>query len=198
MVRAAMAAVQGGRAGRQRRRRAGGVSGSWWWRPSAGQCGLSATSSPARSSGSPVRPGGSGPVCGSWKPRSRSYGCAFSFCWQAWFAEHPAQPAPAEPAPTAPRGPRRGQSTGHQDEQVRGRSVVAAHPAPGARLADPRGRARTLLAGVVDQGPALPATAAARRRPCRPAAAPLPATVVNKPPLGDPVTVEAVLAYRRV
>jgi Transposase DDE domain len=21
--------------------------------------------------------------------------CAFSFCWQAWFAEHPAQPAPA-------------------------------------------------------------------------------------------------------
>jgi hypothetical protein len=87
--------------------------------------------------------------------------CAFSFCWQAWFAEHPAQPAPAEPATTAPQGAARGETTGHQDEQVRGRSVVAGHAAPGARLADPVGRARTLLAGVVDQGPALPATAAA-------------------------------------
>jgi hypothetical protein len=87
--------------------------------------------------------------------------CAFSFCWQAWFAEHPAQPAPAEPATTAPQGAARGETTGHQDEQVRGRSVVAAHAAPGARLADPVGRARTLLAGVVDQGPALPAAAAA-------------------------------------
>jgi hypothetical protein len=34
--------------------------------------------------------------------------CAFSFCWQAWFAEHPAPPAPAEPQATAPRGPRGG------------------------------------------------------------------------------------------
>jgi hypothetical protein len=30
--------------------------------------------------------------------------CAFSFCWQAWFAEYPAQPARAEPQATAPPG----------------------------------------------------------------------------------------------
>jgi hypothetical protein len=30
--------------------------------------------------------------------------CAFSFCWRAWFAEHPAQPAPAEPQAAAPTG----------------------------------------------------------------------------------------------
>jgi hypothetical protein len=87
--------------------------------------------------------------------------CAFSFCWQAWFAEHPAQPAPAEPAATAPQGAARGETTGHQDEQVRGRGAVAGHATPGPRLADPLGRARTLLAGVVDQGPAVPAPAAA-------------------------------------
>jgi DDE superfamily endonuclease len=87
--------------------------------------------------------------------------CAFSFCWQAWFAEHPAQPAPAQPMTTGPRGAARGERTGHYDEQVRGRGVVAGRAAAGARLADPVGRARALVAGVVDQGPALPATAAA-------------------------------------
>jgi DDE superfamily endonuclease len=87
--------------------------------------------------------------------------CAFSFCWQAWFAEHPAQPAPAQPTTTGPRGAARGERTGHYDEQVRGRGVVAGRAAAGARLADPVGRARALVAGVVDQGPALPATAAA-------------------------------------
>jgi hypothetical protein len=87
--------------------------------------------------------------------------CAFSFCWQAWFAEHPAQPAPAEPATTAPPGVARGETTGHQDEHVRDRGVVAGHAAPGARLADPVGRARTLVAGVVDGAPAGPAAAAA-------------------------------------
>jgi hypothetical protein len=87
--------------------------------------------------------------------------CAFSFCWQAWFAEHPAQPAPAQPMTTGPRGAARGERTGHYDEQVRGRGVMAGRAAAGARLADPVGRARALVAGVVDQGPALPATAAA-------------------------------------
>jgi len=87
--------------------------------------------------------------------------CAFSFCWRAWFAEHPAQPAPAEPQATAPPGAARGETTGHQDEQVRGRGVVAGHATPGARLADPVGRARALVAGVVDRAPAGPAAAAA-------------------------------------
>ena len=87
--------------------------------------------------------------------------CAFSFCWRAWFAEHPAQPAPAEPQATAPPGAARGETTVHQDEHVRGRGVVAGHATPGARLADPVGRARALVAGVVDRAPAGPAAAAA-------------------------------------
>jgi hypothetical protein len=37
--------------------------------------------------------------------------CAFSFCWRAWFAEHPAQPAPVEPAAVAPIGAARGETT---------------------------------------------------------------------------------------
>ena len=87
--------------------------------------------------------------------------CAFSFCWRAWFAEHPAQPAPAEPQAAAPKGAARGETTSRQVSRARRGRAVAGHPAPGARLADPVGRAAALLAGVVGQGPALPATAAA-------------------------------------
>jgi hypothetical protein len=87
--------------------------------------------------------------------------CAFSFCWQAGFAEHPAQPAPAEPQATAPPGAARGETTSHQDQRVPGRGVVAGRAAPGARLADPLGRARALLAGVVAGAPASPAAVAA-------------------------------------
>ncbi len=87
--------------------------------------------------------------------------CAFSFCWRAWFAEQAARPAPVEPQPAAPTGAVRGETTGNQGEQVRGRGVLAAGAAPGTRLADPVGRAGTLVAGVVAGGPALPAAAAA-------------------------------------
>jgi len=87
--------------------------------------------------------------------------CAFSFCWRAWFAEHPAQPAPTEPQPAAPTRAVRGETTGNQRQQVRGRGVLAGDTAPGPRLADPVGRAGTLVAGVVAGGPALPALAAA-------------------------------------
>jgi hypothetical protein len=86
---------------------------------------------------------------------------AFSFCWRAWFAEHPAQPAPAEPQAAAPTGAARGETTSRRGSRARRGRAVAGHPAPGARLADPVGRAAALLAGVVGQGPALPATAAA-------------------------------------
>jgi SRSO17 transposase len=84
--------------------------------------------------------------------------CAFSFCWRAWFAEHPAQPAPAEPA--APTGAARGERTGPPRKPAR-TGLLAGDAAPGARLADPVGRARTLVAGVVDRAPAAPAAVAA-------------------------------------
>jgi DDE superfamily endonuclease len=80
--------------------------------------------------------------------------CAFSFCWRAWFAEQA-----AAVQPTAPAGAR-GEAARRHGRQARHRRV-AAGAAPGARLADPTGRARTLLAGVVDQAPTSPAWDAA-------------------------------------
>jgi DDE superfamily endonuclease len=84
--------------------------------------------------------------------------CAFSFCWQAWFADHPAQPAAPDPAavPTAARGApatRHRGRTGRQD-------LMAGGVAGGAGLADPLERAGALLAGVV-AGTAAPAAATA-------------------------------------
>jgi hypothetical protein len=87
--------------------------------------------------------------------------CAFSFCWRAWFAEQAAQPAAAEPQAAAPTGAARGETTSRQGGRARRGRAVAGRAAPGARLADPTGRARTLLAGVVDQAPASPAWDAA-------------------------------------
>jgi hypothetical protein len=80
--------------------------------------------------------------------------CAFSFCWQAWFADRPAQPAAA--VPTAARGApatRHRGRTGRQD-------LVAGGVAGGAGLADPLDRAGALLAVVV-AGAAAPAAPAA-------------------------------------
>jgi SRSO17 transposase len=84
--------------------------------------------------------------------------CAFSFCWRAWFAMPPAQPAPAEPA--APTGAARGERTDPPRKPARA-GLVAGDAAPGTRLADPLGRARALVAVVVDSAPAGPAAAAA-------------------------------------
>jgi hypothetical protein len=89
--------------------------------------------------------------------------CAFSFCWRAWFAEHPAQPAsaePVEPQAVASPGAARGETT-EQPHQASRDGLVAGDAAPGARLADPVGRARALVASVVDGAPAGPAQAAA-------------------------------------
>jgi len=90
--------------------------------------------------------------------------CAFSFCWRAWFAEHPAQPAPAEPAvaepAAAPTGAARGDRAGPPRQAARA-GRVAGGAAAGARLADPLGRAGTLVAGVVNHAPADPAPVAA-------------------------------------
>src|SRR5512132_3510746 len=87
--------------------------------------------------------------------------CAFSFCWRAWFAEHPAQPAPVEPAAAAPIGAARGETTSRQASRARRDGALASDATPGARLVDPVGRAGALVAGVVAGAPALPAPAAA-------------------------------------
>ena len=73
--------------------------------------------------------------------------CAFSFCWQAFLADHPTRPAPPDPqaAPTAARG---AQATGHR-RRTRRQQLVAGGVASGAGLADPLERAGALLAVVV-------------------------------------------------
>jgi hypothetical protein len=85
--------------------------------------------------------------------------CAFSFCWQAWFAEHPTRPAPPDPqaAPTAARG---AQPTGHRRRTSR-QQFLAGGTASGAGLADPMQRATALLEVVVASAPASSAATAA-------------------------------------
>src|SRR5512132_2358344 len=85
--------------------------------------------------------------------------CAFSFCWQAWFAEHPPGSAPPErqAAPTAARG---AQPTGHRRRTSR-QELLAGGVAHGAGLVDPLERAVALLAGVVAGAPASSAATAA-------------------------------------
>jgi len=86
--------------------------------------------------------------------------CAFSFCWQAWFAEHPPPLRPPD-GQAAAQAAVWGDSTGHQPAHARHGGGLAGDAAPGARLVDPMGRARALVAGVVDGAPAGPAPAAA-------------------------------------
>jgi hypothetical protein len=85
--------------------------------------------------------------------------CAFSFCWQTWLADHPAQPEPPAPqaASTAARG---AHPTGHPGETGRA-PVVAGGVASGAGLADPVDRVAALLAVVVASAPAAAAPSAA-------------------------------------
>jgi hypothetical protein len=85
--------------------------------------------------------------------------CAFSFCWRAWFAEPPPTPSPPDATPASAGA--RGETTGHHREHARRGGGLAGDAAPGPRLADPVGRARALVAGMVDGAPAGPARAAA-------------------------------------
>jgi hypothetical protein len=86
--------------------------------------------------------------------------CAFSFCWQSWFAEHPAQPASPDPQAAAPSATRGAKSTGHP-RRSSPQELVADGVASGAGLAGPMERAATLLAVVVASAPAGSAATAA-------------------------------------
>ena len=72
--------------------------------------------------------------------------CAFSFCWAAWFAEHPPQ-HDAAPQP-GPGGGERGRRT------TAAGAVLAAGAARDPRLAFPLDRAAALVAGMVQGAPA--------------------------------------------
>jgi len=85
--------------------------------------------------------------------------CAFSFCWRAWFAEQPPPWRPPDEQ-AADEAAVRGEGAGQSAGQAR-HGGLAGDAAPGTRLADPVGRARALVAGVVDGAPADPAPVAA-------------------------------------
>src|SRR2546429_1562100 len=74
--------------------------------------------------------------------------CAFSFCWAAWFAEHPPQ-HDAAPQP-GPGGGERGAAR----HRTAAAAVLAAGAARGTRLAFPLDRAAALGAGMVQGAPA--------------------------------------------
>ena len=92
--------------------------------------------------------------------------CAFSFCWAAWFADHPPQHDDTEPR-ARPGGGERGAAR----RRAAAGAVLAAGAARGPRLAFPLARAAALVGRMVQGAPA-PAVASpdqlGRRRP-RPA-----------------------------
>ena len=94
--------------------------------------------------------------------------CAFSFCWDAWFAENPAQHDDAAPRPEPGRG-ERGLPHGRTDAGT----VLAAGTARDTRLAFPLDRAAALVAGVVHGTPAPAAASPHQLGQRRPRPAPL-------------------------
>jgi DDE superfamily endonuclease len=91
--------------------------------------------------------------------------CAFSFCWQTWFAEEPATAPERQPAPPAEASASRnaadaaGQSAGRGENGARRSACVAAHhhlandPAPGAGLAGSVDLPLALVARLVNGTP---------------------------------------------
>ena len=75
--------------------------------------------------------------------------CAVSFCWDAWFHDHPAPHQSAAPRP----GPGRGEREAARRRPAAG-AVLATGTARGPRLAFPLDRAAALVAGMVDGAPA--------------------------------------------
>ena len=92
--------------------------------------------------------------------------CAFSFCWAAWFAEHPPQ-HDAAPQP-GPGGGERGRRS-----RTAAGAVLAAGAARDPRLACPLDRAAALVAGMVQGAPAPAAASPDQLGRGRPRPAPL-------------------------
>ena len=75
--------------------------------------------------------------------------CAFSFCWDAWFHDHPAPHPPAPPRPEPGRGER-----GLSRRRTTASAVLAAGVTRDTGLAHPLDRAAALVAGMVQGAPA--------------------------------------------
>jgi len=75
--------------------------------------------------------------------------CAFSFCWDTWFADHSPRHDSAAPRPEPGRGER-----GAGRRRTTAGAVLAADAARDTRLAFPLDRAAALVAGMVRGAPA--------------------------------------------
>ena len=82
--------------------------------------------------------------------------CAFSFCWQAWFASAGQQaPTATVPLPSGPPAPEAGEKWGtDQPRRNPVQSLLADHAPAGAQLAGPLDLAPALVAGLVHRAPA--------------------------------------------
>lgn len=76
--------------------------------------------------------------------------CAFSFCWDTWFTE----PPPAPPPTTSHQAGERGPHHTTPADSLLPATQLAPRPARRPQLADPRHRAHTLVARLVDGAPA--------------------------------------------
>jgi hypothetical protein len=100
--------------------------------------------------------------------------CAFSFCWDAWFHDHPAPPQTAAPRPEPGRRER-----GAARRHTTSGTILAAGAARGARLAFPLDRAAALVAGMVQGAPTPAASSPDQRGRGRPRPAPLQPELTN-------------------
>jgi hypothetical protein len=100
--------------------------------------------------------------------------CAFSFCWDAWFADPPPQHDPAPPRPEPGRGER-----GAVRRLTPAGAILAAGAARDTRLAHPVARAAALVASMVESAPAAAAASPDELGRGRLRPAPLPPELTN-------------------
>jgi hypothetical protein len=99
--------------------------------------------------------------------------CAFSFCWDAWFADRPQRDV-AVSRPETGRGER-----GPARRRAAAGAVLAPGTARGPRLAFPLDRAAALVAGMVQGAPATAAASPDQLGRGRLRPAPLPPELTN-------------------
>jgi hypothetical protein len=105
--------------------------------------------------------------------------CAFSFCWDAWFA---GPPPPHDPAPLSPEpgpGERGAGKRGAARRLTPASTTLATGPARDTRLAHPRDRTAALVAGMVQSAPATTAPGPDDLARSRPRPAPLHPDLTN-------------------
>ena len=100
--------------------------------------------------------------------------CAFCFCWDAWFHDHPAPHQAATPR----TGPGRGER-GATRRRATARAIVAAGITRDTRLAYPMDHAAALVAGMVEGAPAAAAASPDQLGRGRPRPAPLHPELTN-------------------